>query len=276
MKFDLFDEGLPRNLYCEVAAAILGSGALSAGASIWGSSNAASAQTSAANAAIANTNNIFGQVKGAAQPFIDAGSTGLSKLQNWFDPSSSSNPLSSLLKLVTPGSDQSATLSQTPGYQFTQQQGTRGVLNSLAGRGLGGSTGPITTGVGNFVTGLAGNTWQSVVQALQSTIGGVGSGLQGIVNSGTNALSTLSGSANTATTGINNAITGAGNAQAAAFNAQGSAIGQAGNSLSTAAIINALTGSGGGGSVYGAPGSSVSGGTGPIVNGGPNGPGVFY
>jgi hypothetical protein len=246
-------EWQPHGPYCEIAAAILGAGALSAGASIWGSSNAANAQTQASQAAIANSNNIFGQVKGAAQPYIDAGTGALGKLTNWTDPNSSSNPLSSLIKLVTPGADQSATLAQTPGYQFAQGQGTRGVLNALAARGLGGSTGPITTGVGNFVTGLAGNTWDSVVKNLLATFGSGSNALQGIVNAGGTGLGTLGNAGNTATTSINSAITGAGNAQAAASNAQGAAIGSLGSSLSTAAIINQLTGQSGN-SVYGSNG----------------------
>lgn len=250
----VFKQFVPDRLRCSVAAAILGSGALSAGASIWGSSNAANAQTQASQAAIANAQQMFGQVKGAAQPFLDAGSSSAGTLQNWLNPNSSTNPLSSLIKLTTPGADMSSVLSQTPGYQFAQQQGTRGVLNALAGRGLGGSTGPITTGVGNFTAGLAGQTWQSVVQALSGVIGQETGGLQGLVNSGTNALGTLGSAAGGATTAVNSAITGAGNAQAAASNAQGSAIGQFGNSASTAAIINSLTGNNGGGSVYGSNG----------------------
>jgi hypothetical protein len=50
-------------------------------------------------------------------------------------------------------------LSQTPGYQFTLQQGEQAVQNSAAALGLG-SSGPALKGAVNYAEGLAGTTYQ--------------------------------------------------------------------------------------------------------------------
>lgn len=244
-----------QRLYCSVAAAVLGAGALSAGASIWGSSKAADAQTSAAGASIANQKQMYDSNKGILQPFIDAGSGGIQQLKDWLSTtggSTGSNALSTLLKLVTPGADQSATLAQTPGYQFSVNQGTRGALNALAARGLGGSPGAIAKGVGGYVSGAASTNYNNIVQQLLSTFSSGGNALQGLVNTGVTAGGALAGVGTNTANSISGSLTGAGNAQAANYNAIGSAAGGLGNSATTAALIQQLTSGGGGGnSIYG-------------------------
>ncbi len=228
-------------LYCSIAAAVLGAGALSAGASIFGASKAADAQTSAAQASIANQQAMYQSNKGILSPFINAGAGGIQNLQNWTDPTSTTNPLSSLLRLTTPGADQSAALQQTPGYQFSAQQGTRAALNALAARGLGGSPGAIAKGVGGYVSGLASNTWQNVVNALMGVQGQETGALQGLVNTGTTAGSALAGVGVNTGNQISGSLTGAGNAQAASYNAIGGAVGNAANSIPSAYLLNQLT-----------------------------------
>lgn len=250
-----------------VAASILGAGALSAGASIWGSSKAADAQTAAAQASIANQKDMYNQNKGVLQPFINAGQGGISGLQDWLSTNggaSGNNALSTLLKLVTPGADQSATLAQTPGYQFSQGQGTRAAMNALAARGLGGSPGAVAKGVSTFNSGLASTTFNDAVKNLLSTFQTGGNALQGLVNTGVTAGSSLAGVGTNTANSISGALTGEGNAQAAGYNAAGSAISGFGNSAATAALINSLT-KNGGGSIYGGtgPGSAFMGGGSP-------------
>lgn len=58
-----------------------------------------------------------------------------------------------------PGTMTQAQLEQTPGYQFTLQQGLRGVANSSAAKGLGVS-GPALLGAANYATGLANQTYK--------------------------------------------------------------------------------------------------------------------
>lgn len=239
---------------CSLAAAVLGAGALGAGASIWGSSKAAGAQTDAANAAIANQKSMFDTNKNMLSPFVNAGAGGIDQLKDWLSTSSGTsggNPLSALLKLVMPGSDQSATLEQTPGYQFSAGQGTRGALNALAARGLGGSPGAIAKGVGGYVSGLASNTWDSVVKNLLSTFQTGGNALQNLVSTGVTAGSSLAGVGTNTANSITGSLTGAGDAQAAGANATGAAVGGLGNSFTTAALLQQLgLGGGGGGGIY--------------------------
>src|ERR1700755_1657175 len=165
-----------------VAAAVWGAGALSAGATAWGASKAADAQTAAANASIANQQQMYANNKQILSPFINAGQSQIGSQQALLDPNNQSGPLAQLLKLTMPGSNMSETLAQTPGYQFTQDQGLRAVNNQLAARGLSGSGGPVAKGAAAFTTGLAQNTWQNVVQALQNTYSTQLNGGQNLIN----------------------------------------------------------------------------------------------
>jgi hypothetical protein len=140
---------------------MLGAGAIGAGGSIVGG---LLGQQGSKNAINAETN-MFNTAASYAAPFISAGK----------------NALSPLMKLITPGADQSATLAQTPGYQFALSQGEKGVTNQATMEGLGGNV--LRAGAG-FATGLAQNTWQSVVQALQSA-----------ASMGSSAASSLAGNA---------------------------------------------------------------------------------
>lgn len=254
-----------QRLYCSIAAAVLGAGALSAGAGIWSSGRAVDAQTAAGDKSIAAQQQMYGQNKNLLSPFITAGQGGIPQLQDWLSTSggsSGNNPLSQLIKLTTPGADMSATLEQTPGYQFNKSQGTRAALNALAARGLGGSPGAIAKGVGGYVSGLAGNTWDSVVKNLLSTFQSGGNALQGLVNTGVTAGGALAGVGTNTANQISGALTGQGNAQAAGANATGSAISGLGNSMTTAALLQQLQGGSGGGiyspSNLADPGNSLS------------------
>ncbi len=229
---------------CSIAAAVLGAGALGAGASIYGANKAASAQTSAGNASIAAIRDMFNQVKTSAQPYIDAGTGALPNLQGLTDTQNPNSPLSALLRLVTPGTDQTKTLEATPGFQFSNTYGQKAVGNALAARGLAGPGGALARGGADYAEGLAGTQYSNIVQALLSSLTGGGNLLQGVVNSGTNALGSLTGAAGTAGTGTASALTGIGNAQGGAATATGNAIGGFGNSISTAAILQKLLGGG--------------------------------
>ncbi len=152
------------------------------------SKNAAAQQTAAQQQALAQQQKMFGVAQDTLSPFVNAGSSVLGTLKS----------------LITPGADQSAVLSQTPGFQFASQYGTKAATNALAARGQGASSGPLATAISQYNQGLAGNTWQNTVNALQ-----------GYANLGGNAAQSLAGNA----IGSGNAIAGTygnlGNAQAA-------------------------------------------------------------
>lgn len=227
-----------------VAAAIIGAGALSAGASIYGSSNATNASVAASQAALKQQKEMFGKAEGYLSPFIQAGQGGITNLQNFINPNSESSPLNALLKLLMPGGNQSETLAKTPGYQFAEDRGLRSVNNALAARGLAGSGGAVAKGASEFTTGLAQQTWSSVVDKLLQTLGGGTNALSSLVNTGANSAGNLAGGAISSGNAQAGTQIGIGNAQVAGYNAIGSAVGGVGNSLTTAALIKQLTSGG--------------------------------
>jgi hypothetical protein len=199
-----------------VATAIIGGSVIGAGANIWSSSKASQAQTNAANAAIGAQQGMFNTAQGYISPYATAGADVL--------------PL--LKRLLTPGPDQNAALSQTPGFAFNQYWGNKAAQNSLIGsRGLGGN---VSTGLAQYSSGLAQNTWQNTVNNLLS-----------LVSSGSGAAGSLGSLAANTGQGIANSLTGRGNAQAGADIGIGNAIGGVGSSLTSAALINQLMNRGG-------------------------------
>ncbi len=244
----LSDAGFQPRGDCCIAAAIIGAGALSAGASAFGASSAANAQTNASNNSIAAQRQMFDIAKGQEQPFIDAGKSAIPNLTNFTDPTQAGSPLAALLKLITPGPDQTSTLQQTPGYQFTQNMGQKAVNNALAARGLAGPGGALSRGSADYATGLASNTWQNVVNALLGGYQAGSTSLQNLVNTGAGAAGTLTGAATQTGAQIGQNMVGIGNAQGGAATAIGNAVGGFGNSISSAALLQKLLGGGGGGS----------------------------
>lgn len=263
----IFKDFDPTDRYlCSVAAAVIGAGALGAGASIYGANRAAGAQTEATQAATRAQLGMFNTAKGALDPFINAGAGGIDALKAWLDDQSGSSPLNALKRLTTPGADMSTALSETPGFKFTEDRGLRAVNNALAARGLGGSGGAVAKGAGEYTTGLASNTWQSVVNALQNMFTSGAGAKQNFVNTGAGAAGTLTGAATGVGGQIGSNLIGAGNAQAGAATATGNAIGNFGNSVSTAALLQKLLGN------NAAPGATPTGlyGSGPDYDPGYN------
>lgn len=242
---------------CSVAVAIIGAGALSAGASMFGASKAADAQESAANNATQAQMEMFNTARGELQPFIDAGSGEISQLRDFINPSNSSSPLSTLLKLTTPGADMTSTLEQTPGFQFANTYGQKAVRNALAARGLNGPGGALAKASSQYAEGLAQNTWQSVVNNLLGTFNAGVTPMQNLVNTGAGAAGTLTGAATQTGGQVGSNIIGAGNAAAGADIAGANAVGSLGNSVTNAVLLNKLLGSNSGApGLYGTPGSA--------------------
>lgn len=242
----LNDEGEYRpRTECRVAAAVLGAGALGAGASYFGSKSAADAQVAAQQQAMALQREMFGKAENALSPFINMGQGGIENLLNWYNPNAGSgSPLEALMKLTMPGADMSDTLAQTPGYQFAENRGLKAVDNALAKRGLAGSGGAVSKGAADFVTGLAGNTWQNVVNALSGTLTSGGNALANIVGQGAGSAQALAGNALGAGQGMANTASNIGNAQAGGIMGQANALGNFGNTLGQYGMIQSLLGGG--------------------------------
>ena len=185
----------------------LGSAALG----YFGSQKAAQTQANYGQQALGTLQSMFGTAQNAVQPFVSAGQSVLPTLQ----------------KLLTPGADQTATLSQLPGFQFQSQWGNLATSNALAARGLGGSTGPLAKAISDYNQGLAGTSFGNLTGMLQnfagmgssaaSSLGGLasnfGNSMAGVTQGiGSSLASGILGGTNALSTGLQGATNAGGNA----------------------------------------------------------------
>lgn len=234
-------------------------GAIGAGGNIFGAMQGGRAQrqaTESANQMLAQGRT---QATNLLAPFIMAGQDVMTPLRQFIDPNNQGGGLNMLMRLIQPGPEQNALLAQTPGYQFSLDQGNRAVMNRLASRGLGGSAGAVAKGVAGYTQGLAAQTWKDVVDRLQAAFTSGAGAMQGMANMGAGAAGTLAGGILGNSNQMSQNTTGLGNAQAGMWGSIGNAIGGLGNNVSQAALLRGMGGGGGGSSMYG-------GGTGYAVN----------
>lgn len=268
-----------------VATAVIGAGVLGAGATIYGANKAADAQEKASQASIGAQQAQFGITKSELQPYIDFGTSQMPAFNDFSNPNSANSPLRSILNMSNTGdpnstlskllaltsgngADMTAALENTPGYQFTKEQGQKAVTSALAARGLAGPGGALAKGSANYAEGLAGTTWQSVVNALQNAYStGTGvlqntyssgtNALQGAINSGAGAAASLGGASTATGQGIGNNLVGIGNANAGAATASANAISGIGGSVTNGLLLNKILGgngaAAGGGGLYSSP-----------------------
>lgn len=216
------------------AAGSLASGYLQSNAS----SNASAQQVAQQQAALAQQKALYEQGLSTQAGYV-------SSAQNALNPyaQAGQSVLPTLKGLITPGANQSALLAQTPGFQFAQQYGTMAAQNALSAK-TGPSAGPLATAISQYNNGLAQNTWQNTVGALQNYagLGGNAAGALGNIfgNAGNAALSggIQAGNSQAST------LTGIGQSQAAGTlgqaNAWSNALTGTGNGIQNAALFNAL------------------------------------
>ena len=124
-------------------------------------------------------------------------------------------------------------LSQTPGYQFTLDQGKQAITNQMAAQGLGGTSGAYAKGLAKYVTGLADTTYQ---QQLGNYMDLAGMGQNAAVQTG-NAGTTAAGNAGASLTNVGSALAGG---TVGAANAISGGIGSAFGGVSNALLMNSL------------------------------------
>jgi hypothetical protein len=220
----------------------VGTGIVGAGASIFGANKAAAAQTAAAQNANAILAGQYNTNAATLAPWMTAGANS-NALVNYLTGASGSAPvgyngnIGGQGALTNPFAPTMAQLEQTPGYQFTLNQGLKGVQNSYAAKGLGGS-GAAMKGAADYAQGNAANTYQQQFQNYWSQNRDIYNMLTGQSQQGLSAAAALAGSGNTLATGQSSNLTGAGTAQAAAANSYGPAITSVGNSLMSYGILN--------------------------------------
>jgi hypothetical protein len=220
-----------------VAAAVIGGAALSAGASMIGSSTAAGAAKDAANVSKEQQ----AQTRADLLPYNQAGQSVLPSLQAL----AMSGPTGGGPDYVTqaagerPGQMTQAQLEQTPGYQWNLAQGLKATQSAAAARGLGVS-GASLKGAATYATGLADSTYMNqfnIAQQRFTDLLNLNTGQQGNLN---NQYSRLSG---VATLGANAAAQTGQQGTTAAGN-QGNYLNQSGlaSAAGASGVGNAVTG----------------------------------
>ena len=225
-------------------AAIIGS----AGAGLVGSSmqanaigSAAQQQAAASQTASQQQMAMFNQVQGNLSPFMQGGQQALTQLQGLTGTGVGGNPLTA--PLTSQFQPTMAQLEQTPGYQFSLDQGLKATQNSYAAQGLGAS-GAAMKGAANYAQGLASTTYQQQFQNNLSQNAQIANILQNQVNTGANSAAGLS-NAGIQSTALSNQAAMSGAAASAAgtvgqANAYASGLSGLGGAATSYALINSM------------------------------------
>lgn len=176
-----------------LAGGIMGSGA---------QSSASQAQAQAAMQSAMMQYAMFQQTQQNLKPFIQGGSDAFAELR-------ARSP--GLTQAFNPTMEQ---LSQTPGYQFTLEQGLRAAQNNAAAKGLS-ISGPAIRGAADYASGLASNTYQQNFDNYWKQNQNIYNMLQGQTAIGANAATGQGTIAAQMGNNIGNALQNGGNAQAA-------------------------------------------------------------
>lgn len=239
------------------AAAIAAVGGIAAGGiGASGSKSAANTQAAASQQAALLQYQMYQQTAARLQPWVTSGTAantqlaGLLGLPGYSASGAGGLGTGALVKPFDPTMDQ---LRQTPGYQFTLQQGLQATQNQASALGQGGGvlpggglavSGPEGKGLSQFAEGLASTTYQQQFNNYWAQLNNVYNMLSGASAQGANAAALTGQSGQAASTAAGNALQSAGAAQAAgtvgAANALGGAVGSAGNAYQNALLLQAI------------------------------------
>lgn len=221
------------------AAALLGSAAIGAGASIFGSSKAANAQAKAAADANALLAQQKEQMRTDLEPWRTSGASAAGKLNFLTGNYEGGNPMTAALTKPFTADD----LENTPGYQFTLNELTKATQGSAAAKGLG-SSGAAIKAAQDRTLGLASTTYQQQLDNYMKQNQSIYNMLMGQSQLGENAAAQTGQQGSSLTTQQANNLTGAGNAQAASYMTSANAISQGVNNAASGysqnQIINQL------------------------------------
>lgn len=239
------------------AAGSIGSSLISSNAA----GNAAQTQANAADQAAQTQWNMFNQLQQNLQPYMKLGSDSIPQLQTQL------GNLGGMKFNFNPTEDQ---LSQTPGYQFTLQQGLKNTNNALAAKGLN-LSGAQAKGIANYTTGLADNTYQQQYQnALQQFMANYNvnsdqyNRLAGLVGLGQSSAAGVGNAGVQTGANVGNLMTSGAAAQAAGTVGQANALSGGLSSLGSQGLLYSLMNNQNqGSSIYGSPTQGVAGWTAP-------------
>ena len=232
-----------------VATAVIGAGVLGAGATIFGASKAADAQTAAGERAIAMQQQQYQQTRADLDPYRQIGKVAGDQLTT------------QLPHLTSDISIDPNMLENSDYYKFASTQGQKGVTNSAAARGLA-TSGAALKGAAAFAKGLATDTYGKAFEMENTNRTNAYQRLKGLVDTGENASAQTGVLGEKAAYNSGVAAVGEGNAQAAADNKIGSSIANTANGIGGYMAYKGLYG-----------GGTVA--NGGITLGGPSGPTPF-
>ena len=227
------------------AAGLAGSAISSSGAK-----SAADTQASAQENAAQQQMSMFNTINGQEQPFMQAGYGATTQLNGMLQPGG-------YLNNQTAPTFNASTVTNSPGYQFAQQQGLSQVANAEAPN-VGALSGPALKALTNFSSGTAAqyyndyfNQANTVFNQGQTQQNNIFSRLSGIAGLGQNAASNVGTSGTSLGTGAAQATAAAGASQAAgtvgAANAISGGLSNAGNSYALNSILSSNNSAGGNG-----------------------------
>jgi len=214
-----------------VAAAVIGSSVIGAGASIFGANKAADTQSANAQRVAQMQQDQYQQTRKDLAPYRAIGEDAGSRLT------------SRLSELTTPISVNPDDFQNSDYYKFLTQQGQKAVTNSAAARGLG-SSGAALKGATAFSKGLASQEWQNNFNMQQTNQKNAYDRLKALVDTGAGAATGTGVLGEKAAYNAGTALTGGANAQAAAANATGSSISNLASNIGGYAAYKGLYGSG--------------------------------
>ena len=136
----------PSENACFIAAAIVGSAVVGAGASVYGASKQAKAAGKAADTQL----HMYETTRGDLMPYNLGGQQDFTAMNRL---------------LTGPSSQITAEMRALPGYQFAEQQGLRSIQSSASARGLG-LSGAAMRDAARYATGLADQTYGNQVNRL--------------------------------------------------------------------------------------------------------------
>lgn len=231
-----------------IAAAVIGSSVIGAGAQIFGASKAADTQSETAKQVAGMQQAQYQQTRQDLSPYRAIGEDAGGRLT------------SRLSELTTPISVNPQDFVGSDYYNFLEKQGQKGVTNSAAARGLA-SSGAALKGAAAFSKGLASTEWQNNFNMQQTNQKNAYDRLKALVDTGAGAATGTGNFGQASAQAAGTALTGGANAQAASYNSIGSSVANLSNNIGGYAMYKGL---------YGGGGSS-----GPITYGGPGGPTPF-
>lgn len=234
-----------------VATAVIGSGVVGALATGYAANRASETQRDNANRVSDIQQGQYKQTREDLEPYRAIGVDATGRMNT------------RLSELTTPISVKPQDFLDSDYYKFLENQGTRGVQNSAAFRGLG-KSGAALKGTAAFLKGLNSQEWMNNFQMQNTNQTNTFNRLKSLIDTGVGAATGTGVLGEKAAYNSGTALTGGANAEAAGINRIGSSVAGLANNIGGYAMYQGM---------YGNPTGNNP--AGPITLGGPNGPTPF-